>query len=455
MTSPQITPSPTADPLPRRRVLGFAVGSVGNGVFGAVPGLLLLFYLTEVMAVPAAAAGAVIVAAKVWDAVCNPVVGLLSDREAVRTGRRTRLLLVGALGLPLLFTALFTSPFSSPTAALVWTGLMFVLAATAYSCFQVPYIALAAELSPRQDQRARAISWRIVFLTVGILAAGGLATVVVDAFGGGRAGHTAMGLTMGALMCATMLVTALSTRWVPSRPGERVLGPLAALRAARGNRPFFALLTGFALQAMAIAVMLAGAPYVAVYRLGDYSLTTVMFACVVGPSMLCVPLWAAAARRFGTVPCYLAALLAVTAACAALFPAATAASAVSVFALLAVVGVGYAALQLLPLSLLPETVRADAVRTGQAQSGAFTGVWTAAETGAMALGPGLFSVVLAATAFVSGNVETEVAQPASAVAGLTFGFTVLPAVLLAVSLPAVLLYRRLAAAHTREENDAS
>ncbi|WP_030169264.1 MFS transporter [Spirillospora albida] len=436
--------------LSRRRLLGYGIGSVGTGVFSAVPGLLLLYYLTDVLAVGAAVAGAVLVVPKAWDVLFNPVVGAASDREAVRTGRRTRLLLTGAVALPVLFAAMFAVPGDSPALAAAWAGVAFLLAATAFACFQVPYVALPAEISDVPSERGRAMAWRIVCLTAGILLAGGGAPVLVDTAGGGRAGYALMGAVVGVVMGAAMVAAALATRWIPSRPGPRPLGLAAALRTARGNRPFFALLGAFAAQSLAVAVMLAGAPYVAAYRLGDHGLTAVMFVCMVGPSAVAVPLWRALARRAGEVPCYLAAVWLFAGTAAALYPAVTSGATAAVLALTALVGVCYAAVQLLPLSLLPETVHADSGRTGHAQSGAFTGLWTAAETGALALGPGVFALILAATSFRSSDLETPVRQPGAALTGLTAGFTLVPALLLLLSVPVLLAYRRQAASHRKE-----
>ncbi|MFD0537598.1 MFS transporter [Actinomadura luteofluorescens] len=161
--------------LPRRRLLGYGVGSIGTGVFSSVPGLLLLYYLTDVLGVSAAIAGVVLVVPKAWDVLLNPIVGAASDREAVRTGRRTRFLLLGALTLPVLFAAMFAVPVDSPGFAATWAGVTFLLAASAFACFQVPYVALPAEISGEPSERGRAMAWRVVCLTVGILVAGGLA----------------------------------------------------------------------------------------------------------------------------------------------------------------------------------------------------------------------------------------------------------------------------------------
>ncbi|WP_214324632.1 MFS transporter [Nonomuraea sediminis] len=424
------------------RLLGYGIGSVGTGVFSAVPGLLLLYYLTDTLGVPAALAGGVLVAPKIWDVLVNPFVGAASDREAVRTGRRTRLLLAGSVALPVGFALMFAVPGAVPGA--VWAGGAFLVAATAFACFQVPYVALPAEMSPISDERTRIMSWRVVCLTVGILVAGGLAPAVVGLAGGGRPGYAVMGVTIGAVMAGALLTATLATRWVRSRPGPHQLGPVAAFRLARGNRPFFALLAAFVTQALGVAVMLAGAPYIASYRLGDYGLTSVMFVCLVGPSMLAVPGWARLARAYGHVRCYLAATAGFGLVALGLVPAIAAGSLAATLALTALAGVCYAALQLLPLAMLPDTVHADTARTGHAQAGAFTGLWTAGETAGLAVGPGLFALVLAASGFASAPVESPVAQAPSALTGLLLGFTVLPALLMLLSLPLITWYGRIA-----------
>ncbi|WP_433474303.1 MFS transporter [Spirillospora sp. CA-142024] len=439
--------------LPRRRLLGYGAGSVGTGVFSAVPGLLLLYYLTDVLGVSAAVAGVVLVVPKTWDVLLNPVVGAASDREAVRTGRRTRLLMFGALTLPFLFAAMFAVPGGSPGVAAAWAGIMFLLAATAFAFFQVPYVALPAEISADPSERGRAMAWRVVCLTLGILVAGGVAPALTDAAGGGRAGYALMGAVIGAAMGAAMITGALASRWIPSRPGPRPLGLVAALRTARGNRPFFLLLGACVAQFLAAAVMLAGAPYIATYRLDDYGLTSAMFVCMVGPSAFAVPLWRWLARRYGVIECYVAGVLLFAATTAAVYPVITSTAGVLAFA--GLVGVCYAAVQLLSLMLLPETVHADAGRTGHAQSGAFTGLFTAAETGALALGPGLFALILAVSSFRSSApdagaagspsrdlFDTPVVQPDSALTGMSAGFTFVPALLLLLSVPPLLAFRR-------------
>ncbi|MCP2328083.1 Na+/melibiose symporter-like transporter [Hamadaea flava] len=423
------------------RLAGYGVGSIGTGVFSTVPGLLLLFFLTDVLAVPAALAGVVVVAPKALDVLFNPIIGAASDREAVRTARRTKLLLTGALLMPVAFATMFLSP-SSGYAGAVWVTLAFIGASVAFAAFQVPYVALPAEMSDEPDTRLRVMTWRIVFLTLGILIAGGLAPAVVDLGGGGRPGYALMGAVVGAIVLAACVTATLSTRWVRSRPGGEVLGLVAAFRTARGNRPFFLLMAAFVTQAVGIAIMLAAVPYVATYWLGDYSLTSILFVCVVGPSALAVPVWSALARRFGRLRCFTVAMIVFTVAAALNYPLGRASVTAGVLSAAAVLGLCYAALQVLPLAMMPDAIVADAARTGQVQAGAFTGAWTAGETAGLAVGPGLYALMLAAGGFLSSTFDAPVTQPGSAKTALLLGFTVVPALLMLASLPILRAYGR-------------
>lgn len=422
-----------AEELTRTRLLGYGVGSVGTGIFGAVPGLLLLFFLTDTLGVAAGWAGLVLLVPKAWDVLLNPLVGAWSDRDAARTGSRTRWLLGGAVTLPVLFAAMFAVPVDGALAGGLWVAVAFLLAATAYSFFQVNYVALPAEMTDDKRARTRVVSWRIVALTFGILLAGGVAPTMTS-IGGERAGHALMGVVIGAVLAAALLWATLSTRWVRSRP-EQPLSLRESFRVARGNRAFTLLLSTYVLQSLAVAVMLAAAPYLATYRLDDHAWTSVLFVALVAPSIVVVPLWARAAARFGKAPPLLAATAGYAVVTLSLLLTASPGRAWLVVGQCALLGCGYAGMQLLAFSLLPDVITDDETRSGRRQAGAFTGVWTAGETLGAAAGPALYAAVLALSSFVSAPADERVAQPESALTGVLVGMTVLPVVLLAISLP--------------------
>ncbi|GAC57633.1 putative major facilitator superfamily transporter [Gordonia hirsuta DSM 44140 = NBRC 16056] len=423
---------------PRSVSLGYAVGSVGTGAFGVLPGLVLAYYLTDSLGVGALLAAVIVVIPKAIDVVINPLIGARSDADVGATGGRTRLMWLGTLAILPLFVLTFSAPTSvGPGLGALWVLIFFSLAAVAYACFQVPYIALPAELTPDYHARTRLISERIVVLALTILVVGAGAPAIRDALGG-PPGYVAMAVAVAALMGTGMAAaTFWAGRAAARRPDRTPAGgghsARDGLRALRNNRHYRILLAVFVIQALATAVMLAGAQYLATYVLDDKTALTPLFAALVAPALLVMPVWVRIGRRLGKRRS-LALASTVFLLASAVLGVAIVAPGTWVFAPVALCGIGYAGMQTFPLAMLPDVIDEQTRRAGRDQGGALSGLWTAAETFGMAVGPGLFLLVLAAAGFVSSTGDSPAAQPHSALVGITAGFALLPAALIALSL---------------------
>ncbi|MBX6765654.1 MAG: MFS transporter, partial [Actinomadura rubrobrunea] len=123
-------------------------------MFSTIPGLLLLCYLTNVLDVPAGAAGVAVLLPKAWDLLVNPLVGRLSDRTVSRHGPRRPWLLAGAVTLPPLFVLMFAGTPLRGMPAAFYVGGCFLLAATAYALFEVPYKAMPAEMTDSYHEQS-------------------------------------------------------------------------------------------------------------------------------------------------------------------------------------------------------------------------------------------------------------------------------------------------------------
>ncbi|MGB6040315.1 MAG: MFS transporter, partial [Gordonia sp. (in: high G+C Gram-positive bacteria)] len=132
----------------RRVTAGFAAGSVGTGGFGVLPGLVLAYYLTDTLGVAALLASFVVVIPKLVDVIVNPIIGARSDRQSRRSGSRTGLMWIGTTALLPAFILIFSAPANaSPWVGAAWVLVFFTIAAVAYACFQVPYIAIPTDLT--------------------------------------------------------------------------------------------------------------------------------------------------------------------------------------------------------------------------------------------------------------------------------------------------------------------
>ncbi len=417
----------------------FASGSLVTGAFGTVPGLLLLPYLTDTLAVSAGLAGLLVLLPKAWDVVLNPIAGRVSDRRIDPRGPRRPFLLQGGLGLAVAFAVMFAHPVGG-VAGTLWVVVWFVVCASAFAFFQVPYVAMPAEMTDDPAERTRLMTRRIAVLAVAILVCGAGAPAVRDAVGG-IGGYRWMA-------CAVALVIVAGTLWLyfgtADAPIGRVLpsatGWSETLAAVREAADYRLLLGIFVIQAVGIGTMLAGVDYVARVVLLRPGMSSVLFAAFVGPALLVMPLWQLVSRRWSKTRCYTAASLlfgvAALGLVAVLAPDRDA-SVPAVVIVVVLIGAGYAGLQVFPLSLLPDLTVAAEKRTGARRAGIFAGVWTAGETLGLAIGPGIYGLTLAAGGYLSG-VSAE-GQPSSAVAASALGFALIPAA--AVLLPIPLLAR--------------
>lgn len=432
--------------LTRGTIARYATGSLGTGGFATLPGLVLTYYLTDSLGVAALAAGAVITVAKVWDVVIDPVIGALTDRDLARHGTRRRLMLIGALGLPVLFALTFAVPPAlGPVVAGIWVLLAFTLTATAFSLFQVPYIALPAELTPRYDERTRLLTWRVVVLTLAILlfGAGGpaLRRLSDDPF----LQYLVMGVVCGLVIGIGMLVaTGVANRAavpLPAAPAT-ASAPAAAgirehyasgIRALRRSRPFRLLLSTFVLQALATGLMLAGAQYVATWVLHSQAAVELLFVALIAPALLAAPAWGVVARSIGKERTF--AIASVVFAVAALSILGMLwAPGDWIYVPVGVAGIAYAGMQSLPMAMLPDVISHDERTHGPGRAGSFSGVWTAGETVGFALGATTLTLILALTGYVSSTGGQVAEQPDAAITGIIVSFSLAPAVLIGLSL---------------------
>lgn len=423
---------PATDSLPRGVRVGYGSGSVATGAFGTVPGLMLLPYLTDSLGIAALAAGFIVFLPKAWDVILNPIAGRISDRTSDPRGPRRPWLLRAGIGLSACFALLFAAPDMATWLEAVWVLVFFLACASAYAFFQVPYVAMPAEITDSYDERTRLMTWRVAILAFTIMLAGASAPAIRDAVGG-RDGYRVMGVAMAVIILIGVVLAYVGTRRAPVTAAQPGAGSLRdQLRIVAHARDFRWLLTCFVVQALATGCMLAGVDYLASDVIGKDGAATILFVCFVGPALLLTPVWTAIGTRVGKKSGYVASSI-VLAVGALLAATAQSAPVAVVYIAVVLVGVGYAGCQVFPMAMLPDAAAVDARRTGSNRAGVYTGVWTAGETLGLALGPGVFALVLAIGGYRS-STDGDVAQSDTAQTAITLGFSVLPAVLIVLSL---------------------
>ncbi|MGM0651969.1 MAG: MFS transporter [Bacillota bacterium] len=420
--------------LSRSTHIGYAIGSAGTGVFSTVPGLLLLTFMVRQLEIPAATAGVVLLVPRLWDVITDPFIGSLSDRTFTRWGARRPWMLAGSITLPVAFVLLFAVP-DLPTSSLIWYILfIYILGTTTFTIYQIPYIAMPAEMTELYHERTAIMAWRIALMTIGILIGGAAAPELVYAGGGGREGYALMAWVIGIVLFFFMFGSFIGTSKVPNvRPIPSTAPFRVQARAAIQNRPFFILLGAYFIQVLGIGAMLAGVDFFSANILGDPGQTSILFACLIGPALITMPFWNMVGRRLGKLSGYKI--------CTVLFSVGGVSLMASdpeqiwmVYLFVFIMGAAYAGTQLFPFSMLPDTISSDTIRTGLRRAGAYTGIWMAGEKAGFAVGPAIFAAILALTGYIETEAGILIDQPDPALTGVRFGFALLPALLMGSSL---------------------
>lgn len=413
----------------------YAAGSIGMGVWVTVPGLLLLYFLTDTLGVPAFVAGLTLLLPKVVDVVVHPVLGSRSDREARSRGHRRRMMRGGLL-LGAAMIAMFTVP-SGLTGwpAALWVGGWFVVGNLLFATFQVPYLTTPSDLRIGYHERTRVFMFRMLFLTVGLLGAGVVApAMVADEH---RGDYTRMATVLAVVMLVSAAVALVGVRRLTEVGGfrtpeaQQTHSVRADVRLAWADRDFRALVLSYLFTGTTTHLFLAALPYYADYVFDNNKLTALFMGVFLGPAVFAGPAWMVVSRRIGKQRGLLICQVTFIGGSLALIAGSTLGVAVTA-AVVMVLGVAFAGLQLFAFSMVPDAVAAAEAR-GHSRAGAYTGVWTATEATGTALGPYLYAGALALGGFVSSTADEHVAQTDTALTALLLGFTVLPAVLMAVA----------------------
>lgn len=443
-TSPRDPVGPAAgtavdpDPTTRARtpdLAAYASGSLGMGVWVTVPGLLLLYFLTNTLGVSAFVAGLALLLPKVIDAVVHPMFGTLSDRQARRHGHRRGMLRWGLL-LAVAMVAMFTVPDGLTGAwAALWVGGWYVAGNLLFASFQVPYLTTPSDLRVGYHERTRVFMVRMVLLTVGLLAAGVAAPALVA--DGERDSYARMALLLGTLMVVTGLVAIRGVRRLTEtcgfrEPDEHAHSTRADVRLAWQDRDFRALVLSYLFTGTTTHLVLAAVPFYAEYVLDDGGLTAVLMGAFLAPAVFASPVWLKVSRRIGKQRGLLLSQAMFIVGTAALLGGDRLGIPATV-AIVVLLGIAFAGLQLFAFSMVPDAVAA-AERRGSSRAGAYTGVWTATEAVGTAIGPYVYSAVLVVGGFVSAVDGDSVAQSDTALSALLIGFTLVPAVLMTVAL---------------------
>jgi GPH family glycoside/pentoside/hexuronide:cation symporter len=442
------------DTLSLNLKMSWGVGAFGAAILMNSVSALIVYYLAKIVGMPTWLAGVLLSIARLYDAFSDPVIGHLSDRTGDRFGGRRRpYLFVGAIGSAIAILLAFNIPFRGDdvfTIAYVLIVLLFF--GTAYSTFNIPFIAMPAEMTNGYHERSSIHGWRVIFAGLGMAVAASGAGLLLGWLAdghkiGGVQVNSARDYMILSVLFSILILGSMMTTWWGTRHAKMTVkedNPIPwkqQFRTFAGNKPFMTIMGVKAAQLIGVYASQTATFFMVVEVLkrnsGDLALIGLPS---VGVSILATPLLLRYARRFGKRIAYITSALFACASYLSWIVAVPNESPLMLVLRGAILGVGFAGNVLFAMSMITDAIEMDSLKTGMRREGMYTAVFSFVEKFSGAIGPTLVGIALSMAGF-NAKAQVSAANYESVRNATLLGVAYIPAFFAILSVVILCFYR--------------
>jgi GPH family glycoside/pentoside/hexuronide:cation symporter len=358
---------------------------------GMMRAIFYALYLTDIVGLDARLASFGALLGIIWDAVNDPIIGILSDRLRTPQGRRRPFLLWFAIPFGLSFITLWSAPnWDSQTALLAYVTISFMLADTLQTLVALPFLSLTPELTSEDDERTSLTSFRSFFSLAGALCVVIAAPAIVDlalvSGGTQQQGFMLAGALFGGIGAIPLLLIGLFVRETSTPEQTQSIPFRETLQAAWQNIPFRYAVGIHLFNWSAMDMVVVVFPYFLLYWVAegnqlatihlfglDLAYESAFFGTLMSVCILFIPFWPWLARQRNKREAYMLGMafwVTVQLMVFTIQPGDTR----NLLILAALAGVGISAAYTLPDSLFADVIEWDELRTRRRQEGIFYGV---------------------------------------------------------------------------------
>ena len=380
----------------------FALADLYGGGGQALIGVLYFFFLTNIIGLQPALAGVVTLISEIWDAVSDPLMGLIGDNTRCKMGRRRPYVLAGGCLLAVAFALAFLPVTGwSQTGKFIYCAATYLFYNTVSTMINVSYSSLSSEISTDSRERDSANVLRLVVSTVGAAVCTLLPSIVLDMYQSGKIELTALyliiGVGFGLLFAVPVILCALFVQERVEVPDAKRTFHVTELVEPLKIRPFRQLVGMYLGQALCMDVFSTGVALFAAYVTTPKGSVTVFLGIFIAVQLLAFPVVNKLIKtvdinriyRFG-LPLSIVAL--------ALF-AVFGSNLYIAYGCVFFIALGFAGAQLTSWIMFPHAVDAGELLYHKRQSGGCSAIMTFARKSSSALVIFLFSLVLEFTGY--------------------------------------------------------
>ena len=425
--------------VPPKEKYSFSVAMLGQVMIYNFVNLYLMIFYTDVLGISAAAAGSIFLGARFWDAVNDPLMGIVVDKTKTKHGKCRPYILYFTIPIAIFTILLFMSPSLSPGMKVLYATVTYVLWGMAYTAVDIPLWTLSSRMTADSQERKSLIASARIFNVIGSALPVFLVIPLKTLFGGGDEAKGYQGaIIIFCIIAVPLLLQAFfgTTERVMEMLNSKQAKPKMKeiVSSISKNKPLLLLLANSFLSVLVNLPVTAGI-YFATYYLGNEQLMgmlagTVLVASGVGCAMAPALGRNHSSRDILVATTILAAVLFVLAYFAASGPLWI------VVLLTFVIGVLLGIPLVLRTSMMADTIEYAQVKTGSRNEGIIFSSLTFVSKLKMGAASFFVGLVLKSSGYIP-NVE----QSPEALTGILMTMTLLPALGLALSVIPLMFYK--------------
>lgn len=151
-------------------VICYSFGDLASQFVWTFVGSYLTIFYTDVVGLAPVVISMIMLGARIWDAVNDPMMGAIAEKTRSKLGRFRPYIAFGCPFLAIFGVLTFTNPFSgTSTAGVIWAAVTYVIAGMLYTLVNIPYSALAGVMTEDAQQRVKINASRSIGMNVGML----------------------------------------------------------------------------------------------------------------------------------------------------------------------------------------------------------------------------------------------------------------------------------------------
>ncbi|MBD2440113.1 MFS transporter [Nostoc sp. FACHB-110] len=437
--------------------LAYGAGDLGPAITANISIFFLLVFFTNVAGIPAGLAGSVLLIGKIWDAVNDPFVGMLTDKtKSRRWGRRLPWMFYGAIPFGIFFFLQWIVPsFNNGPINNVWVLFWYyvvigLISQVFYTVVNLPYTAMTPELTQDYDERTSLNSFRFTFSIGGSILSLILAKIVFTQIADRQQQYLVLATICTVISVASLYwcifgvrdrILAFEAKRIQLEEPENI-SFLEQLKIVFSNRPFLFVIGIYLCSWLGVQITASVIPYFVIncMRLQEADVPTVMIA-VQGTALIMLFVWSNLSKKLGKKIVYFLGMSSWIIAGAGLFflqPG----QLVLMYAMAVMAGIGVSTAYLVPWSMIPDVIELDELQTGQRREGIFYGFMVLLQKFGLAFGLFLVGNALQSAGFkeaVAGQKILPI-QPESALTAIRIAVGPIPTICLMFGLVLTYFY---------------